>query len=70
MEVLEAGASGIYEILLIVLVLVLIFNGLLRNRIMRDHINDSNKPRKTTPSKKKAKKVEGGDYVDYEVIDD
>lgn len=66
MKAVLAGTSGLYEILLIILVVVLIFNGLLRNRMMKDEIQ-KNKPKS---NKKSPPKIEGGDYVDYEVLDD
>ena len=66
-----AGWSGVYEILLILLVVILIFNGLLRNKVL-SKINDNldqSKSSKNNKKPSKSKKVEG-EYVDYEVVDE
>tara|TARA_B100000902_G_C27087181_1_gene801956 strand:+ start:560 stop:775 length:216 start_codon:yes stop_codon:yes gene_type:complete len=66
---LLAGSGGIYEILLIILVVILIFNGLKRQKILntvdsnlyarnRNQHNES-----TTHKKEKLKEV---DYIDFE----
>jgi len=68
---LIAGWSGAYEILLIILVVILIFNGLLKNKVLSkiNHNLDSEKNKKKKSTKPKVKKLEG-DYVDYEIIED
>ena len=66
-----AGWSGVYEILLILLVVIFIFNGLLRNKVL-SKINDNldqSKSSKNNKKPSKSKKVEG-EYVDYEVVDE
>ena len=66
-----AGWSGVYEILLILLVVILIFNGLLRNKVL-SKINDNldqSKSSKNSKKPSKSKKIEG-EYVDYEIVDE
>lgn len=59
---MQAGTSGLYEVLLIVLVVILIFNGYLRSKAL-SKINDNlDRSEKTSPKEKK------GEYVDYEII--
>jgi hypothetical protein len=72
-QYIQAGSSGIYEILLIVLVLVLIFNGLLRNKILRNYQNQPNTPQASQnqpKSKSNEKKTIEGEYIDYEIVED
>jgi hypothetical protein len=59
-----AGTSGLYEILLIILVGILIYNGLLRGKVL-SKINDNleGKKKKSTSSKV-------GEYVDYEIVEE
>jgi len=64
-----AGFSGVYEILLIILVVVLIFNGVKRQKIMNKV--DSNldaHPRKqnSEPKVQKKEKIKEGEYIDFE----
>ena len=64
-----AGFSGVYEILLIILVVVLIFNGVKRQKIMNKV--DSNldvHPRKqnSEPIVQKRENIQEGDYIDFE----
>lgn len=60
-----AGTSGLYEVLLIILVAVLIYNGLLRGKVL-SKINDN-----LEGNKKKAKSSRKmGEYVDYEIIEE
>lgn len=61
---MSAGTSGIYEILLIILVGVLIYNGLLRGKVLSkisDNLGETKKNHHTS-------KV--GEYVDYEIVED
>lgn len=68
------AASSFYEILLIVLVLVLIFNGLLRRQVLKKANNklDQTDFGNNTVKKNKSRTIEGADdeYVDYEIIKD
>ncbi|CAG5084560.1 hypothetical protein [Parvicella tangerina] len=59
-----AGYSGLYEILLIILVAILIYNGLIKGRVL-SKINDNleHDNRKTSASKE-------GEYVDYEIVEE
>lgn len=66
-----AGSGGIYEVLLIVLVVILIFNGLLRQKIMKKvHDDMSDEPiRKSSPQKNRTIE-QNHEYVDYEEVND
>jgi hypothetical protein len=68
-----AGSGGIYEILLIILVVILIFNGLKRQKIMNkvDSNLNSNSGQVTTDddSEKKPETIDG-EYVDFEETTD
>jgi len=69
---IQAGSTSLYEILLIILVVVLIFNGLLRNKILRNYQNSSNpSPTKPTSPQKvtKPKSIEG-EYIDFEIVEE
>lgn len=60
-----AGTSGLYEFLLIILVIILIFNGLLRGKVL-SKINDNlegNKKKSNSPEKE-------GEYVDFEIVEE
>lgn len=60
-----AGTSGLYEFLLIILVVILIFNGLLRGKVL-SKINDNlegNNKRPDSPARK-------GEYVDFEIVEE
>jgi hypothetical protein len=64
-----AGSGGIYEILLIVLVVVLIFNGLKRQKIMNKV--DSNLDAHSRLTKKEQmvqnkEKIDESEYVEFE----
>ncbi|MCB9189424.1 MAG: hypothetical protein H6599_09125 [Flavobacteriales bacterium] len=59
-----AGTSGLYEILLIVLVGVLIYNGLLRGKVLSKINNNLGE------TKKKNHAPKAGEYVDYEIVED
>lgn len=61
-----AGVSGLYEILLILLVGILIYNGLLRGKLL-SKINDNLEEDKKTKETGSAKV---GEYVDYEIVED
>lgn len=62
-----AGVSGIYEVLLIVLVIVLIFNGLLRNKILRN-TTEQQSSNHTEKHSKSTNTIKKGEYVDFEVV--
>lgn len=68
------AASSFYEILLIVLVLIFIFNGLLRRQILKkvnDKLNQDHYGNATFKKNKPLKKKDIEDeYVDYEIIKD
>jgi len=67
------ASSSVYEVLLIILVVVLIFNGLRRNKILKKVDNQMSGGSKNTGSNPKAKKLnkkKEGEYVDYEVVDE
>ena len=65
------AASSLYEVLLIVFVLILIFNGLLRNKILKKVNNNLNTDVKDFPQKGKViSKKDESEYVDYEIIKD
>lgn len=68
---LIAGWSGTYEILLIILVVVLIFNGLLKNKVLSkiNHNLDSEKKKNKKPTNSKPKKLDR-EYVEYDIIED
>lgn len=59
-----AGTSGLYEILLIILVAVLIYNGLLRGKVL-SKINDN-----LGEQKNKQNSPKTGEYVDYEIVEE
>lgn len=60
-----AGTSGLYEVLLIILVAILIYNGLLRGKVL-SKINDNlGENKKKSNSSKKM-----GEYVDYEIVEE
>lgn len=61
---MQAGTSGLYEVLLIVLVGILIYNGLLRGKVL-SKINDN-----LEGNKKKSTSSKVGEYVDYEIVEE
>jgi len=64
-----AGVGGVYEILLIVLVVILIFNGLLRQKIMKKVDSNLNSQQHSNYSKStsnKKEKIKEGEYIDFE----
>ena len=64
-----AGSGGIYEILLIVLVVVLIFNGLKRQKIMNKvdlNLNPHSRLAKNKPMVQKKEKIHEVEYIDFE----
>ncbi len=64
-----AGLGGVYEILLIALVLVLIFNGLKRQKIMNkvdSNLDTHSGYHNTEPKVQKKEKIQEGDYIDFE----
>ena len=68
--VIQAGTGGVYEILLIVLVIILIFNGLLRQKIMKK-VHDSMETGNANKVKKPENKIdENHEYIDFEEIKD
>ncbi len=70
-NIVIAGYGGVYEILLIVLVVFLIYNSFLRKKALIKINNnlDNHKPVSTAPKKSVEKEVEG-EYVDYEIVND
>ena len=69
---IQAGSTSLYEILLIVLVVVLIFNGLLRNKILRNYQNTPPTAPPQPPVQQKVTKQKSveGEYIDYEIVED
>ena len=70
-NIVIAGYGGVYEILLIVLVVFLIYNSFLRKKALtkiNDNL-DNHKCISTAPKKPVEKEVEG-EYVDYEIVND
>ena len=64
-----AGSGGIYEILLIILVIILIFNGLKRQKIMNkvdSNLNSGPRNQHNESIIQKKEKVKKGDYIDFE----
>ena len=64
-----AGFGGIYEILLIILVVVLIFNGVKRQKIMNkvdSSLNTQTRSKNAEPIVQKKEKIKEGDYIDFE----
>lgn len=64
-----AGSGGIYEILLIVLVVILIFNGLKRQKIMNkvdSNLDSYSRNHNNEPKVQKKEKIEEGEYIDFE----
>ena len=64
-----AGSGGVYEILLIVLIVVLIFNGLKRQKIMNKvdlNLEAHSKLTKNKPTVQKKEKTDEGEYVEFE----
>ena len=66
-----AGYGGVYEILLIFLVVFLIYNSFLRKKALTKINNnlDNRKSASTAPKKPLEKEGEG-EYVDYEIVND
>ncbi len=63
-----AGSGGIYEILLIILVVILIFNGLKRQKILNkvdSNLRTNLEPNSESKGSKK-EKIKEGDYIDFE----
>ena len=67
-----AGSGGIYEGLLIILVMILIFNGLKRQKIMNkvDANLENQLPNPTVSQNQTKNHQKEGDYVDFEEIED
>ena len=64
-----AGISGLYEVLLIVLVVILIFNGLKRQKILNkvdSNLNARSRSQKSAPITENKEKLKEGDYIDFE----
>jgi hypothetical protein len=64
-----AGSGGIYEILLIILVVILIFNGLKRQKIMNkvdSNLNASHRNQHNESIIQKKEKLKEGDYIEFE----
>jgi len=64
-----AGSGGIYEILLIVLVVILIFNGLKRQKIMNkvdSNLDSYSRNNNNEPTIQKKEKIKEGEYIDFE----
>ena len=68
------ASSSFYEILLIILVLVLIFNGILRRKVLKKMSESMEKPdkiRKSIDVNLHSKSAASNDeYVDYEIINE
>lgn len=70
-NIVIAGYGGVYEILLIVLVVFLIYNSFLRKKALTKINNNLDNPKPvSTASKKPLEKKGEGEYVDYEIIND
>jgi len=66
---LLAGSGGIYEILLIILVVVLIFNGLKRQKILNkvdSNFSARNRRQHNESATQEKEKLKEGDYIDFE----
>jgi len=64
-----AGSGGVYEMLLIILVVILIFNGLKRQKIMNkvdSNLDTYSRNRNNEPKVQKKEKIKEGEYVDFE----
>ena len=64
-----AGSGGVYEILLIILVVILIFNGLKRQKIMNkvdSSLNARSRNQNNEPIIQKKEKLKEGDYIEFE----
>ena len=65
------AASSFYEVLLIIFVLILIFNGLLRNKILKKVNDNLNSEKKSYPQNEKViTPKDDSEYIDYEIIKD
>jgi hypothetical protein len=68
-----AGSGGLYEVLLIILVVILIFNGLKRQKIMNkvdSNLNARPRNQYNEPVIKKKEKLKEGDYIDFDETPD
>ena len=66
---LLAGSGGIYELLLIILVVILIFNGLKRQKILNivdSNLSARNRRQHNESKTHKKEKLKEGDYIDFE----
>ncbi len=66
---LLAGSGGIYEILLIILVVILIFNGLKRQKILNkvdSNFSTGHRGQQNESTTHKKEKLKEGDYIDFE----
>lgn len=66
---LLAGSGGIYEILLIILVVILIFNGLKRQKILNkvdSNFSTRHGGQENESATHKKEKLKEGDYIDFE----
>ena len=64
-----AGFGGVYEVLLIVLVVILIFNGLKRQKIMNkvdSNLDTYSRNQNNEPVVQKKEKIKEGEYIDFE----
>jgi len=66
---LLAGSGGIYEILLIILVVILIFNGFKRQKILNkvdSNLYAHSRKQHNESTTHKNEKLKEGDYIDFE----
>jgi len=66
---LLAGSGGIYEILLIILVVILIFNGFKRQKILNkvdSNLYAHSRKQHNESTTHKNEKLKEGDYMDFE----
>ena len=66
---LLAGSGGIYEILLIILVIILIFNGFKRQKILNkvdSNLYARSRKQHNESTTHKNEKLKEGDYIDFE----
>ena len=66
---LLAGSGGVYELLLIILVVILIFNGLKRQKILNkvdSNLSTRHRGQQNESATHKREKLKEGDYIDFE----
>ena len=64
-----AGSGGVYEILLIILVTILIFNGFKRYKILNkvdSRLETHNRGQNSESINRKKENLKEGDYIDFE----